>query len=712
MSIIQSLREKGAWIMTAFIAFALLVFVVEEGLRSKGVFGGSPTTLGEVNGEKIDRVEFEEKMKEMEERYAQQGLPMDENTRVGQREALWTNYVEEAILNNVYDKIGLEVTDAELGDYLYGPNPPSDFKQRFTDPQTQQFDPIQAYNYIQTVKRKPNTPEFKAFFEQYFPALVKFKKREKLEAIVNQSLYVPKWLIEKTTAENAQRANFAFVSVPYSTIPDSTVAVTDQDVQEYINSHKELFKQERAMGFDYVSFSAAPTSKDSNDIFDGLQKLKDTFARTTDDAMFLQNEGSTSPFYNSFIPRKEIKIANIDTIIRTPVGGTFGPYLDGSNYTVAKMVAVKTIPDLVKARHILIKTHDQNPRTGQMVPVREDGEAKRLADSVADAIKGGANFDTLCLKYSDDGTRTTGGVYDSVKPAQMVQAFNDFLFANAPGAKGVVKTEFGYHYIEVLAHKGGTSTGYKIAYLSKPIVPSVETENEARSKAALFTSENRTVEKFNEAAKKQNLPIQNAAEIKPLAPFIPGLNGSVTDVVRWLYNEGKVGTVSENPFFIGNTFIVPVVTHSYEEGIKDVNTARPNSEYRIRQQKKTAIIAQKVGNVSTLEEVSKATNQPVLRADSTAFNNPTIPGGNEPKVVGAAFNKAYASKISPAITGELGVFFIKTDNVFAVANADGDVKTQQAMLQQQMRMFAQGRRNFLDAYKKRTTIKDYRYKFY
>ena len=712
MSIIQSLREKGAWIMTAFIAFALLVFVVEEGLRSKGVFGGSPTTLGEVNGEKIDRVEFEEKMKEMEERYAQQGLPMDENTRVGQREALWTNYVEEAILNNVYDKIGLEVTDAELGDYLYGPNPPSDFKQRFTDPQTQQFDPIQAYNYIQTVKRKPNTPEFKAFFEQYFPALVKFKKREKLEAIVNQSLYVPKWLIEKTTAENAQRANFAFVSVPYSTIPDSTVVVTDQDVQEYINSHKELFKQERAMGFDYVSFSAAPTSKDSNDIFDGLQKLKDTFARTTDDAMFLQNEGSTSPFYNSFIPRKEIKIANIDTIIRTPVGGTFGPYLDGSNYTVAKMVAVKTIPDLVKARHILIKTHDQNPRTGQMVPVREDGEAKRLADSVADAIKGGANFDTLCLKYSDDGTRTTGGVYDSVKPAQMVQAFNDFLFANAPGAKGVVKTEFGYHYIEVLAHKGGTSTGYKIAYLSKPIVPSVETENEARSKAALFTSENRTVEKFNEAAKKQNLPIQNAAEIKPLAPFIPGLNGSVTDLVRWLYNEGKVGTVSENPFFIGNTFIVPVVTHSYEEGIKDVNTARPNSEYRIRQQKKTAIIAQKVGNVSTLEEVSKATNQPVLRADSTAFNNPTIPGGNEPKVVGAAFNKAYASKISPAITGELGVFFIKTDNVFAVANADGDVKTQQAMLQQQMRMFAQGRRNFLDAYKKRTTIKDYRYKFY
>lgn len=712
MSIIQSLREKGAWIMTAFIAFALLVFVVEEGLRNKGIFGGSQTTLGEVNGNKIDRVEFEERMKEMEERYAQQGIPMDENTRTSQREALWSNYVDDAILDKLYDKVGLEVTDTELGDYLYGANPPSDFRQRFTDPQTQQFDARQAYNYIQTVKRKPGTPEFKAFFEQYFPALVKMRKREKLETIINQSMYVPKWLIEKTSAENAQRANFSFVNIPYSTIADSTVPVTDQDVQEYVNTHKQFFKQEKAMGFDFVSFNASPTTADSNALYQSMLNMKDSFARATDNALFLQSEGSETPFYDSYISRKDIKIDNIDTIIKVPVGGTYGPYLDGKNYTIAKMVGTKPVPELVKLRHILIKTHDQNPRNGQFIQVRDENEAKNRADSIEKAIKGGAIFDTLCLKYSDDGNRSTGGIYDSVKPMQMVQTFNDFIFSNPPGTKGVVKTEFGYHYVEVLAHKGAISTGYKIAYFSKPILASVETENQARSKAALFTSENRTLEKFNEAAKKQNLAIQNAADIKPMAPFVPGINGPVTEIVRWLFNDGKVGTVAENPFFIGNAFIVPVVTNSYEEGTKDVKSARPNAEYRIRQQKKTAIIAQKIGNAASLEEVSKLTNQPVLKADSAAFSNPTIPGGNEPKVVGAAFNKAYATKISPAITGELGVFVIKTDNVFAVANADGDVKTQQAMLQQQMRMFAQGRRDFMEAYKKATPIKDYRYKFF
>ena len=36
----------------------------------------------------------------------------------------------------------------------------------------------------------------------------------------------------------------------------------------------------------------------------------------------------------------------------------------------------------------------------------------------------------------------------------MVPEFNDFIFGNPVGSKGIVKTEFGYHYIEILSQKG------------------------------------------------------------------------------------------------------------------------------------------------------------------------------------------------------------------------------------------------------------------
>ncbi|MGO8055866.1 hypothetical protein, partial [Rhizobium leguminosarum] len=89
--------------------------------------------------------------------------------------------------------------DKELGDYLYGDNPPQDFKQQFTDPNTGQFDPQQAYNYVQQLrKQSPTNPQRRLLFEEYFPAIIKFRKREKLETMMTNSVYVPKWLIEKT----------------------------------------------------------------------------------------------------------------------------------------------------------------------------------------------------------------------------------------------------------------------------------------------------------------------------------------------------------------------------------------------------------------------------------------------------------------------------------------------------------------------------------
>ncbi len=157
MSIIQSLREKGAWIMTAVIAFALLVFVVEEGLRNKTMFGDSSNTLGKVNGTTIDRIQFEERLKRIEDRYTQMGYNMDDNSRMQERNRLWNEYVDDAVLDKEYEKLGIEVTEKELGDYLYGANPPQDFKQQFTDQNTGLFDANQAYNYVQQLRKQANT---------------------------------------------------------------------------------------------------------------------------------------------------------------------------------------------------------------------------------------------------------------------------------------------------------------------------------------------------------------------------------------------------------------------------------------------------------------------------------------------------------------------------------------------------------------------------
>ncbi len=709
MSIIQSLREKSAWIITGAIAFALLVFVVEEGLRNKSIFGESDRILGTVNGTKIDRQDFEEKFKNVETRYTRMGYNMDEATRTQERNRLWEELVDNAILDEMFEKYGFEVTDKEIGDYLYGNNPPPDFKQRFTDPNTQLFNADQAYQTVQQIKKNKNSPDYASFFGEYIPALVRFRKREKFEAMISNSIYTPKWMIEKLNNESNQIASVSIVSVPYGTVSDSSVKVTDADVTEYINKHKSLFKQEKAAGIDYVIFSGAPSKDDTAAVLTALQNARDTFARTNDMEVYLQNESSQTPFYNSYISRKQIQIEKIDSIINTPAGSVYGPYLDGGTYVMARVIGTRVVPDTVKVRHILVATMQQD-QSGQMIPVRAEDDAKKLADSLFTAIKGGSNFDTLCLKFSDDGSKDKGGIYDKVTTGSMVPEFNDFIFTNPVGAKGIVKTIFGYHIIEMLSTKG-SSVGYKIAYLSKPILATDETVNNAMGLATQFAAESRTKKQFEENAAKRNLNIFNAAEVKPLEANIIGIPGNSRDIVRWMFNDAAIGDVAERPFTVGDQFVVPVLTHKYEEGTMTVDRARSSSEAKIRQLKKAAQLSAKIEKATTLEAVSQALNAPIVKADSLRFGNPNIPNmGFESKVVGAAFDKNNQGKISKPIAGELGLFVIQTDKVGAVSNANMDTRAQQLGITQQLRSMVQ--RTMYDYLRKSAKIKDSRYKYF
>ena len=145
------------------------------------------------------------------------------------------------------------------------------------------------------------------------------------------------------------------------------------------------------------------------------------------------------------------------------MGTVYGPYLDGGSYSLAKLVGVRTQPDTVNVRHILIATAQRDPQTGQMTYVRDSASAKKIIDSIQTAINSGSNFDTIAVKLSEDPGKNdrntgayTGGKYENVTAGGMVPEFNDFIFGNPVGTKGIVKTEFGYHYIEILSQKGSS----------------------------------------------------------------------------------------------------------------------------------------------------------------------------------------------------------------------------------------------------------------
>lgn len=713
MSIIQSIRDKAAWIIIGAIALALIAFIVQDAFQNRNMFDGDSTTLGVVNGTNIEAADFEERYKRAEDMYRQQGYPMNDMMRQNIRESLWSEYVDDAIMKERYEELGIMVSDKELRDgILYGDNPPQDLRQQFTDPNTGQYDVNAAYQQIEALRKQKNTPQYASFFNQYLPALKKNRQKEKYLSLLGTSVYVPKWLVEKMNADNSQKASISYVSVPYSTVNDSAVKVSDESIKAYIKQHEDEYKQEEdTRTMEYVMFDAGPTQADSAAILSQVQALKDEFKTTTDINAFMIRNGSESTYQDAFVLKSKLSSQYADSIVRLADGEVAGPYLENGNYVLAKVIARRNMPDSVKVRHILIKTGEQGRQT------LADSIAKKRVDSITDAIRKGASFNEMVAKYSDDqGSKETGGEYDfsSNQFPSISREFAEVAFYGVAGDKKVVKVEnpgyTGYHYIEVISQKG-FEPAYKIAEFSKAIIPSDETLQRANGLASQFAAESRTKKQFDENLKKSNYNKLIATDIKPLDATINGL-GSSREVVRWAFNA-EPGKVAETPFQVDDKIIVPVVTRVYEKGLMSVENARPLVESILRNQEKAKQIIGKIGNAATVEAAAQATGQQVAKADSIMFSSIFVPNvGQEPKVVGASFNKTFQAKASPAIEGNGGVFVIKVDNVSAVANPAMDVKQQQDQLIQAQQRAYTDPRIINEILKKTVKIKDNRHKFF
>jgi peptidyl-prolyl cis-trans isomerase D len=701
MSIIQSIRDKAAWLVFGVIALSLLGFLLMDAFVGRGsrggLFGGNETTIGKVNGEAIDYIDFQKRAKMMEDQYAAQGYPMNEMMRQNLTEQLWNQTIEETVLREEAAKLGLSVTPKELEDILFGANPPQDLAQQFTNAQGV-YDANAARAAIAELRKQKNNPNAENFENVYLPELMKSRLREKYMSLLANTLYYPKWMLEKMNNDNSQLAAISYVNAPYAAISDSSIKVTDEDINAYVSKHKEDFKQEKTRGISYVIFNAAPTAADTAATAASLLALKNEFVSTNDAAAFVVRNGSGMNYYDGYTLKNKMAMQQADSIRSLADGAVYGPYLDGNAYVMAKMVGRRNMPDSAKVRHILIGT--------QSAP---DSIGKKRIDSIAAAIQGGASFAELCARYSDDqGSKTNGGEYTfgSTQFGTLAREFAEVSFYGATGDKKVVKTDFGYHYIEVL-NQQNFEPAYKVAYMSKPILPSTETENNASGLANQFAGESRTAKAFDENAKKKNYNKLIAADIRATDAMIPGL-GSSRPLVRWVY-ENKVGSVSE-PFNVDDKFVVAAVTEVNEEGTMSAAKARPTVEFLVRNQKKAAEIKKKIGTASTLEAISAAVGQPIFNADSVSFASPFIPNaGQEGKVVGASFNKANQGKVSAPISGNSGVFVIRVNNVTAQPNAGANVQVQQEQLFQQARNQA-GFRS-MEGLRKSAKVDDKRGKF-
>jgi peptidyl-prolyl cis-trans isomerase D len=701
MQIIQSIRDKGAAIVIVVIALSLIGFILMDARQgSNRLFGSMATDVGKVNGEKIELADFSRRVKEADDMQAQRSGQRPSGIQTYQsRENMWNQVVAEKIFFAEAKKLGIEFTAKELSYILLSNDQQNPFlqEQSLKDSITGKLDISKAQAALNNIK-KLKGEQRDGVNAQIVNPLKLSTTVAKYSGLLNASVYYPTWMKDKEAAESRNFATISYVSIPFSDIADSTIKVTDEDINAYVKKNPLLFKQDAGRNISYVAFSQLPSKEDSLKTAAQLEELKLAFQSDSNSKAFVARNASTIDFSDDYTPKSKIAPSVADTLTRIAAGTVYGPYVDKNNYVLAKVLGTKSMPDSASARHILIGVND--PRSG--AAIMPDSIAKKRADSIYNAILGGANFAALASQFSTDmSNKDKAGDLGTFGYGAMVPEFNEFCFTKSPGSKGVVKTQFGYHIIDLQSQKD-FKEAYKIAYIGREIMASETTINKASLDATKASAE-KNKEALEKYVAKNGLSLTQVPNMLKENDFSVGALQDARGLVRWAF-EAKKGAVSE-PFSIGDQFVVAVVDKVNAKGLQDAATARSGTETTIRNKKKAEQIIKKLGTNPTMESAAAAFNKQVIQAgvdSSLTFSSQIVNGlGIEPKLIGASFNKTFQSKVSPVIEGSNGVYLLKVNGIQAKTPETPEAMNQQAInrkntLRSQLNNWYEGLKNQAD----------------
>lgn len=662
MAVLSKIRQRSVFLII-IIALALFSFVLSGIFSSNSpLFNKNVTDIGSVNGEPISREEFAQQV----EFYRN-----NSNGKASQMQQVnnaWNSLVREKIYKTQLEKSGIVVGEQDVWNAIV--NQIKAQNNPMFQNELGMFDEEKLKDYIANLKESANDSE------QAKAAWLGWVNYEKsIKSSLEQSTYNS--LIRSglnSTLKDGERKYFydnnnvdmKYVYVPFTSISDSLIKVTDSEIKQYIKDHPKDFEAEASRDIEFVNFVIKPSKEDEAEIRNELAALindkeeysaaaKNTvkitgFKNATDMKDFFVTNDSDTPFDDSFYTKRTLPKILADSLFDKNVGEVFGPYKDRNFYKISKITAVKQLPDSVKASHILISYKGSDVRDPSITMTKE--EAKKVADSILKVVKADkSKFATIAKEMSvDKMSGAKGGDLGWFVYRTMVPEFRDFVFENKTGDIAVVETQFGYHIIKIDGQKN-KQRSVQIATFSRQIEPSEKTENEIFQEAETFASEVSSGKNFEELAKENNYVVIPVMNLKELDENISVL-GPQRQIVRWAFDKNT----NENDvkrFDTDNGYAIVKLVKKHKKGLSDRNGIVRN----ILMNKKKAELIAKRSTGETLEEIAKQNNTTVRTAKAVSNASPVLPGeGRFPEIIGVV-TALDENKLTKNIEGQRGIAF-------------------------------------------------------
>ncbi len=677
MASLNTLRTKFGIVLSIVIAGALLAFILS--LKTEMGFSGNDPRVGVIDGEKINYSEYYNQYEQIK---AQSGAQeSNEQQSAMLANAAWQALIGKYVLTPGFDKMGLRVTEPERMSMVSGQHPSQAFYNAFADPRTGEYNVAAVHQFL-------SEAEANAQAQQAWAQLNEQARMErevaKFLGLIKGGVYVNS--LEVANGVNSANNTYAgkWAGKKYSAVPDSLIQLKSSDIKAYYNSHKNMFKQTPSRALSYVVFEVSPTDDDMLALEKSVAEVGAQFAATEELKSFVR-ANRNGKIADNYVSAKQLSEEEAKALLD---GATYGPVLKNNEWTMARALDTKIVPDSMGIRHIVL-------------PYTQEA----LADSLLTVLKGGADFAQVAAQYSVyDATAANGGEV-GVMP---FSAFSGEFAAALANAKtgDIVKIASGDAIQLMQVYRADKPSKHvQVASITYPVEASAATRRDIHNQAGTFSVNAKgSVEAFNEAASAAAVT-PRIASLAQGERTIRGLEDS-RDVARWAYGA-EVGDVSEI-FPVGKDYVIAMLTEIDDNEFAPLEKVSAQIRAQVLRDKKYDYIVKELSG-STLDEQAKSLGTEVADFDNVTFGAFYVNGpGFEPRLIGAISSTTEKGVLSAPVKGLSGVYVFEVDDIQTSdkQTAEGEKVRAQAMAESMAQQFS------VQAIQQMAKIQDLRGKYF
>ena len=642
MAMMAKMRNLAPAFIIAVGGIFVLFMAISDS-RVLQIFGQRPTDIGSINGEEISQKEFSALLDQAKERQKDQtGQNVEEESQDALNDQVWDAIVTQELIKQQIKKFHIMVSDKEISDALFGPNPPEFLRKQFTDS-------LGRFNrqLYETTLQQQKKEVLLAIEEN----VRQMKLQEKLQDYLFATITVSEGEIRRRFIDQSTKMDGEYIFVDPNKIPDNQINVTTDDLKNYYEKNIDNYKIDHQCRLNYILFSKLPTKEDSLSIKNNLAAIAAQARSDTASFKSYVNIYSEVPFKKDTVKLTQLPISAANAFVNAKTGDIVGPFAGSEGYVVYKIVAkLPSKETYIRASHILIPFDS------------DEKKAQAEAMDIYNKLVSGANFAQMAKEKSTDySSAKNGGDLGWFGKGKMIKEFEEACLRAPIGVvQKPIKTNYGFHIIKVTGKSNYDFIVEKIVNRINASGATVDNAYNSASDFAYLANKN----SFESEAKLMNYKIIETPPFKEDAVYVPGL-GSNRNLVDWAFNN-DLGDISD-VYKVPNGYIVAKISEVIKAGFKKFDEVEKSIKPLVVTEKKfekAKEIADKIynqlkNNSLQMQNVSASFN--IARFDTTGTFTPlqSIAGIGRDYAFSDMMEHTPLDQISEPFRGQRGYFIIK-----------------------------------------------------